>query len=326
MPLALLAALAGSLAFHVAALFGPDIPPFGESAEPVTLQAELKPLPSPPPAPAARPRPRPAAQPAHPPAPAAPAASPAAVPAVEAAGGEAEAGVPVAGESAPVAPADAPAVEPAAMERRQPAKGVLRYAILRESPDFQIGRSEHRWEFAEDGSYRLSAVTETTGLLSVFVALHMEYRSEGRLGPRGLQPVSFRTLKNGKETKENAHFDWSTASVSLDWNGKVESVSPGAQDMLSLNYQLAYLKNPAGGARIGVASGRRYRTHELDSLGEEEIDTPLGRFRTLHLRAAGDTLTEIWIALDRFRLPVKIRYTDRQGDRYVQVATELGTE
>ncbi|WP_374340935.1 DUF3108 domain-containing protein [Azonexus sp.] len=325
MPLALLAALAGSLAFHVAALFGPDIPPFGESAEPVTLQAELKPLPAPPPAPAARPRPRPAAQPAAQPAhpPATPAASPAAVPADSPTADTAVADEAAAAESAP---AEAPAVEPVAMERRQPAKGVLRYAILRESPDFQIGRSEHRWEFAEDGSYRLSAVTETTGLLSVFVALHMEYRSEGRLGPRGLQPASFRTLKNGRETKENAHFDWSTASVSLDWNGKVESVSPGAQDMLSLNYQLAYLKNPAGGARIGVASGRRYRTHELDSLGEEEIDTPLGRFRTLHLRAAGDTLTEIWIALDRFRLPVKIRYTDRQGDRYVQVATELGTE
>lgn len=325
MPLALLAALVGSLAVHVAALFGPDIPPFGESAEPVPLQAELKPLPAPPPVPVARPRarPRPAAHPAHP---AGHPATPAETPATETAGSEAATDAPAAAEPAPDGPAEAPPIEPAAMELRQPAKGVLRYAILRESPDFQIGRSEHRWEFTDDGRYRFSAVTETTGLLSIFVGLHMEYRSEGRLGPRGLQPETFRTLKNGRETKENAHFDWSTASVRLDWNGKIESVSPGAQDMLSLNYQLAYLKNPDGGARIGVASGRRYRTHELDSLGEEEIDTPLGHFRTLHLRAAGDTLTEIWIALDRFRLPVKIRYTDRQGDRYVQVATELGTE
>ena len=59
-------------------------------------------------------------------------------------------------------------------------------------------------------------------------------------------------------------------------------------------------------------------------MGEEDIDTPAGRFRTLHLRAAGETLTEIWLALDHQRLPVKIRFTDKKGDSYSQVLSEFG--
>ena len=47
--------------------------------------------------------------------------------------------------------------------------------------------------------------------------------------------------------------------------------------------------------------------------------------RTLHLRAMTDNVTEIWIALDRLRLPVKIRFTDKKGESFEQVATELGT-
>ena len=60
-------------------------------------------------------------------------------------------------------------------------------------------------------------------------------------------------------------------------------------------------------------------------LGEEEIETPAGRFRALHLRAMTDKTTEVWIALDRQRLPVRIRFTDKKGESFEQVATEIGS-
>ena len=34
---------------------------------------------------------------------------------------------------------------------------------------------------------------------------------------------------------------------------------------------------------------------------------------------------EVWLALDRERLPVKIRFTDKKGESFEQVATELGS-
>ena len=57
MPVALLAALFGSLAIHAAALVGMDVELFGGGPEPPPLRAELRPLPQPPPAALAAPKP-----------------------------------------------------------------------------------------------------------------------------------------------------------------------------------------------------------------------------------------------------------------------------
>ncbi len=46
MPIALFAALAGSLAIHLAGLFGTDLELFGDGPEPQPLQAEIRPLPN----------------------------------------------------------------------------------------------------------------------------------------------------------------------------------------------------------------------------------------------------------------------------------------
>lgn len=320
MPLALLAALAGSLAIHVAALFGTDYELFGEEPEQVILRAEIKPLPQAqaakaPPKPAAKAVPKRQAPP--------PAVSPA----------EPDAVLPA--EQPEANPSLAPEVPDLASEPEaaappvhyEPSAGAIRYVIYLGTQGFQIGRAEHRWEFTEDGHYRLVGTTETSGLVALFKTLRFEHESTGRVVAGGLQPDTYRVRKNGREANENADFDWGAPSVKLLRNGETRSVAPGTQDILSLNYQLAYYGDLSAGAQVGVVTGKKYDVFALDSLGEEVLDLPAGQFKTLHLRAkAGDkSVTEIWIALDRQRLPVKIRYTDKKGDIYEQVATEIGS-
>lgn len=314
MPIALLVALVGSLAIHGAALFGTDVELFGGGPEPAPLHAEIQ---APPPVPspeAARPARKPAARPV-PPGPLATAKpAPMTVPA------PAE---PMQ-EAIPEATTASPPVVPELAKPVLPASGVIRFAIYKTSLGFQVGRAEHRWEFTEDGRYRLSGVTETSGLAALLRPARLEQESSGRLVAGGLQPERFRSLKNGKDANENADFDWESREVRLSRDGSQRSIAPGTQDILSLNYQLAYLGRLAEGSNLGVVTGKKYERYELDSLGEEEIEVPAGRFRTLHLRAMTDNVTEIWIALDRARLPVKIRFTDKKGESFEQVATELG--
>ena len=60
-----------------------------------------------------------------------------------------------------------------------------------------------------------------------------------------------------------------------------------------------------------------------------KIPDTLPAFETLvneGVRVMTETVTEIWIALDRDRLPVKIRFTDKKGDVYEQLITEMGTD
>ena len=318
MPLAFVIALAASLGIHAAALFGTDVEIFGGADEPLVLRAELQPPPAAPPAteppPPVKPRPKPA-RPA-----ALTSAQPSAIDEPVAPAPEAKPS-----EIAPNLPSTVANKAPAPAKPLLPAKGRMRFVIYYGTQGFEIGRAEHRWEFTEDGRYRLTGMTETSGLVALFKPLVFENESSGRLVAGGLQPETYRSRKNGKDANENADFDWSTAAVHLSRSGATQPVSRGTQDILSLNYQLAYLRRPEGGATVGVVTGKKYDRFALDSLGEEEIDIPAGHFRTLHLRAMGDTVTEIWIALDRHRLPVKIRYTDKKGDIFEQVATEIGS-
>ena len=317
MPLAIVFALAASLGIHAAALFGPDVELFGGADEPVMLRAELQP---PPPAPVKPPaEPKPAAKPRPKMAKAVPMAVPQALPEATVAPAPPEPDAEIVEKIGSTVASEPP--EPA--QPLLPAKGTLRYAIYMGTRGFQIGRAEHTWEFTEDGRYRLTGMTETIGLVALFKSIRFENESSGRLVAGGLQPELYRTRKNGKDANENADFDWAAAEVRLSRGGKVKAIVPGAQDILSLNYQLAYLPRPEAGATIGVVTGKKYDRFALDSLGEEEIDIPAGHFRTLHLRAMGSDITEIWIALDHHRLPVKIRFTDKKGDIYEQVVTEI---
>lgn len=320
MPLAFLAALAASLGIHVAALFGPDVELFGGADEPVTLRAELQPPPAAPKAPA---EPKPAAKPRPKTAKPAPLATAKAAPEAPVQPAPPEQNSEIEQKEEPTV-ASQPSAPPEPAKPLLPASGTIRYAIFMGTRGFQIGRAEHTWEFTEDGRYRLTGMTETVGLAALLKTIRFENESSGRLVAGGLQPELYRTRKNGQDANENADFDWTAAAVHLSRGDKTESIVPGTQDILSLNYQLAYLPRPEAGASVGVVTGKKYSRYALDSLGEEELATPAGRFRTLHLRAMGNDVTEIWIALDHHRLPVKIRFTDKKGDVYEQVATEIG--
>lgn len=316
---ALIIAALGSVLLHGLALFSFDFGMFGEPLEPLPLVAEIRLLP---PAPTpetqsvaekSEPLPRKQPQAPRPPLPAreVPATAVTAEPLPDAAAAEPE--------TLPPEPTPAPAREPLL-----PASGYLKFVVIKESLGMQIGMAEHRWKFSADGSYRLQSRIETSGLAALFKPLRQEHESRGQMGPAGLQPIHFSVLRNGQPRGEDADFDWPAGEVLLERDGSRHPLHPGSQDVLSLNYQLAYLSRLEEGIRIGVVTGKKYEHYALDAMGEEDIDTPAGRFRTLHLRAAGETLTEIWLALDHQRLPVKIRFTDKKGDSYSQVLSEFG--
>ena len=324
MPIALVAALLGSLSIHAAALFLPEVD-LSPAPEPPPLTAELIPppqLPEAPPVKPAEPPPKPRPVPRRPvAAPVAAAQTPA---------------TPVNSEPQPVHPQPEPAVEPVGSAAKTApsapalpatpvlaASGRVRYAVYRGDRGFEVGRAEHAWEFA-DGNYRVTTLTETSGLVALFKSVRVELESSGTLTARGLRPDRFITRGNGAETRETAEFDWSAGEAVLARDGSRRAIAAGAQDLASFYYQLAYLPRLDEGVALTVVSGRKVERYRFDSLGEEEVTVPAGTFRTLHLRVQTDSVTELWLAPDRGLLPVKIRHSDKKGEAFEEHAVELG--
>ncbi|MBK1680125.1 DUF3108 domain-containing protein [Rhodocyclus tenuis] len=335
MPLALIAAFVASLGAHALALFLPDVD-LSTVPSPPTLVAEIEPVAAPARvAPPARSTPRKRHSPAKPAVPTTAAPPPAGVAQLTAAGEEAvpvlteatsdtAGGGPVASDGTPPLPADdVAAADGATPANRLPAEGTISYRVYRGTRGLEVGHSTHTWRIA-DGAYRISALTETSGLAAFFKPLQIALESRGLFDAAGYHPESFAVRRNGAETRERADFDWSAGTVRVG-DRPAEALADGAQDLLSFHYQLAFLPQLAGVNVMPIATGKKFERYRLEAVGDEEIETPAGRFQTLHVRAPGDNTTDLWLARERWLLPVKIRYTDRHGDSFEELADVIHT-
>jgi hypothetical protein len=88
------------------------------------------------------------------------------------------------------------------------------------------------------------------------------------------------------------------------------------QDALSLFFQLALTAPPLDGPlTYTVFNGKKLRDYTYEVRGEDALDTALGAVRALHLVRVtdGDGRFEVWLAVDRHYLPVRVLKSDDKG-------------
>ncbi len=77
---------------------------------------------------------------------------------------------------------------------------------------------------------------------------------------------------------------------------------------------------------LPIVTGKKVERYDFVVLGQEAVITPRGERATVRLRSSQEhskESTEIWLGLEDGLLPVKIRYVDRRGDVYEQIADSL---
>jgi hypothetical protein len=321
MPIAL--ALVASVLLHAAALVGPGwvLPGTHDTDPPPAIDAVL----TKPPAPVAKAAPKP--PPARPqPLPGAPAVmateSPAAIAIAQPAPD-----VPPPVDTPPAAAVPpAPTIAPPAPQPAHtalPGRGRLRYVITRGEGGFVIGQSVHNWE--HDGfRYTLKSLTETTGLAALFKPAQVLQTSQGEVTAEGLKPFAFRHERTSGI--DAATFDWARRMVA--YAGREESIIAGTQDMLSMYYQIVLLAPKSGVLEMPIATGRKLETFRLEVLGEETLALASGERRALRIRTrSGNDSIELWLAIGENAaargLPLKIRFIDRKGEIFDQVADDV---
>lgn len=280
--------------------------------EPVP-QAPLATLETPPPVP----EPVPAEEPAPEPVPPALSEPPAAADAsplpetAETAQDSAQVVEPQEKELAAAVPEDDPADGGFAGEAALPREATIAFSLI--LGNIQVGEALQTW--SRDGhGYRLRIVMETTGAARMFKQLTVIQTSAGGFYAGGLRPRMFTFEQTGRDTS-NTIFDWKQMKLTLDRGAKRRefALEPGAQDVLSLAYQLGAVGEAQPG-EVAVASGKNFYRNTLEWVGETTVRTYRGEVRTLHVRTTGrEQTTEIWLAPDMENLPVRIMFTDRNG-------------
>lgn len=318
----LLWALGISVALHLAVLFGTQIElPQPESAPEFTVKLEALPRPAPPKPAPAKPRrmqstktPLPAPAPQPTPEPQAPL---------------------VAAEPVATHAASEPASEPVSEPPPKPLTPLpqrirIVYTLYKGDQKLNVGRMTHTWQIAGN-QYTLTSIAEASGLFSLFVRGTLIQVSRGELTEVGLKPDEFwiQRGQSGNRT-ESASFDWTNQVLRFGRadEQKMQALSAGTQDVLSVLYQLALTAPHAGTLELAVTNGRKFDRYRYRVEGEEMLETPLGAVKAQHLAKAdadGDRL-DVWLAVDYHYLPVRLRITDKKGDTAEQVASAIGAE
>jgi hypothetical protein len=314
-------ALGVSLLLHLALLGGPGwlMPQWESPPEPPPIEARLlsqpEPFVPPPPRPAppvAKKLPAPRLPPTE--------ARPAPEPMVE----------PVADRDVPEAPAvaertdpvamtaeAAPEPAPAAVEASTPPLNPLPNRLeLRYKVHYGIAGGEQVLLWVNEGErYTLTSVAEATGLAGAFYRGKLVQISRGRITPHGLQPEEFWDQRGDK--RSSGRFDAATRILTLEPQvgpPRHFSYTGEVQDVLSLFFQFALTAPPPDRRQTyTVFNGKKLRDYTYEIRGEETLETALGAVNTLHLArlADGDGRFEIWLAIDRHYLPVRILRSEK---------------
>ncbi len=218
----------------------------------------------------------------------------------------------------------APAAAPKVVGNAWPRAGLIRYFLFGgESRDpADASTAELHWEIAPDGRYSMKL--ESADIMPFrslpFIKISFSYASQGMMIDGNFHPDRY---EEALSVFHNAvvDFDWAKGQVSFA--GRRVPLVAGTQDYLSVIMQAGDPGFVDKGV-VSVATGRGLRQYRFESLGEAELALPSGMtWKTRRLVGkTGNNDVQVWVATEKFNLPVQIRFVANKVDYYL-VANEV---
>jgi hypothetical protein len=191
------------------------------------------------------------------------------------------------------------------------------------------GEAQLAWTFRDD-SYRIEF---EAGIRVVFARVNLAVlTSEGALAATGFAPVKMTEKRRGRALTAT-HFDWQHDKITFSSSQKTVPLVAGAQDKASVPLQLAAIARGdasqlAGDIDIQVGEDRDAVVFRFVVVGQEEIDTRLGKLQTVHLsrppkEGSYRSRLDVWLAPAKGWYPVQIRNTEANGAVTTQTVNNI---
>ena len=197
------------------------------------------------------------------------------------------------------------------------------------SAGVMIGRVSET--FRRDGdTYSIRSVTRSEGVLKMILDDNVTLQSQGRVNAGGLQPLEFDQKRAGNSTRDvHATFDWDRGMMVSRFRGETHEVDlpKATQDRISVMYQFMTLATAAKTVEMSMSNGRKVERYTYRFVEEVRLATPAGEFDTLHYERVTSSPKEnkaaVWLAKDRFNIPVRVVFDDPKGLSLEQLIVEL---
>jgi len=174
------------------------------------------------------------------------------------------------------------------------------------------------------GNYQL---TETWKGKGIYALLGSARRvSVGSIADGVLRPREFFDERSGRDTAR-AWFDWKAQTLTMQYKGHraSEPLPPNAQDRLSFLFALSLVPGKAESVSYSIADGKGLSRHVYKVVGRERVRVPAGEFDAVKMARQGEDResAELWLAVARHHIPVRLLVVEKDGTRFEQVATRI---
>ncbi len=156
--------------------------------------------------------------------------------------------------------------------------------------------------------------------------------SEGTIDDAGIAPVRVTEALRGR-AQTATHFDHDAKRITFSASERSYPLAKGTQDKATLPLQLAGIgrADPAQfseGIEMLVGEAKEAITFRFTLVGQEELETKLGKLATYHLTrpprpGVYSSRLDVWLAPSRDWYPVQIRNTEASGAVTTQIVTKI---
>ena len=181
-------------------------------------------------------------------------------------------------------------------------------------------------------TYTIQSVTRSDGVLKMIYDDQITLESSGRIVASGLQPLEFGQRRARDSSRDiKAVFDWDKGVMHSVSEGKLSDVPlpRETQDRISVMYQFMNLTRRSDTVVMPMSNGRKVEYYTYRFVAEVKLITPAGEFETLQYERVvsepDENRASVWLARDRFNLPVRVVFDDPKGLRLEQTLVALQT-
>jgi len=182
----------------------------------------------------------------------------------------------------------------------------------------------------EGDSYTIRSTTRSEGPLKLVLDDRITLQSRGRIIEGGLQPLEFEQKRAGDSSRDiQATFDWERRVMLSRYKGETNEVALplATQDRLSVMYQFMTFGKATETVEMNMSNGRKVDRYAYRLVEEVRLATPAGEFDTVHYERVTASPKEnkagVWLARDRFNIPVRVVFDDPKGLKLEQILLQL---